>query len=170
VLVARDERLRFGSTALRQAVHDSLPGALRVALQPQVTRSLAEHYLRCAERHALAGRREEARGALRLSVARYTELGAAADIRRADARLRRYGVRRGHGRSAPGSVLTATETAVADLVARGKSTPEIATELLLSPRTVQTHISHILRKLNSKNRTDIALAAGDWLPTGVKAA
>jgi DNA-binding NarL/FixJ family response regulator len=57
-------------------------------------------------------------------------------------------------------VLTPAESRVAELVAQGWSTPDIAAKLLLSPRTVQTHISHILRKLHGRSRTDIARVVG----------
>ena len=57
-------------------------------------------------------------------------------------------------------VLTPAEGRVAALVAQGWSTPDIAGELLVSPRTVQTHISHILRKLHGRSRTDIARVVG----------
>jgi DNA-binding NarL/FixJ family response regulator len=51
--------------------------------------------------------------------------------------------------------LTAAERTVAELVARGLSNPDIANELFLSRRTVQTHVSHILRKLGHASRVDI---------------
>jgi DNA-binding NarL/FixJ family response regulator len=40
-------------------------------------------------------------------------------------------------------------------VARGRSNPDIAAELFLSPRTVQTHVSRILRKLGHTSRMEI---------------
>ena len=43
--------------------------------------------------------------------------------------------------------LTPTENRVVELVVRGMSNPQIADELYLSPRTVGTHMSHILAKL-----------------------
>jgi DNA-binding NarL/FixJ family response regulator len=75
-----------------------------------------------------------------------------------------YGIRRGphtqHRRSQRGwDSLTPTELKVAGLVARGMSNPQIATELFLSRRTVQTHVSHILAKLSLTSRTDIAREA-----------
>jgi DNA-binding CsgD family transcriptional regulator/tetratricopeptide (TPR) repeat protein len=101
-----------------------------------------------------------ARAALGDAVRSYTQLGATWDVRRADARLRAHGVRRGprslHRRPDSGwSALTPTERRVADLVAAGRSNPDIAAELVISRRTVQTHVSHILRKLALTTRTDI---------------
>jgi DNA-binding NarL/FixJ family response regulator len=48
---------------------------------------------------------------------------------------------------------------VAGLVAQGMSNPQIAAQLFLSRRTVQTHVSHILAKLNLSSRIDIAREA-----------
>jgi DNA-binding NarL/FixJ family response regulator len=41
-------------------------------------------------------------------------------------------------------------------VEEGLSNPQIAAKLLLSPRTIATHISHILKKLGLHSRTEIA--------------
>ena len=90
----------------------------------------------------------------------YLGLGAAWDLRRADARLRRYGIRRARGgrrgRPAQGwEALTPTEAKIAALVAEGRSNPDIAAELFLSRNTVQTHVSHILAKLGARSRAEI---------------
>jgi DNA-binding NarL/FixJ family response regulator len=45
---------------------------------------------------------------------------------------------------------------VAFLVADGLSNPEVATELFLSRRTVQTHVSNILMKLGARSRVEVA--------------
>jgi DNA-binding NarL/FixJ family response regulator len=87
-------------------------------------------------------------------------LGAALDLRRADARLRVAGIRRGRAgrRGAPVSgwaALTPTEQLIARLVADGRSNPDIAAELVLSRSTVQTHVSHILAKLGAQSRAGI---------------
>lgn len=54
------------------------------------------------------------------------------------------------------SPLSPRETEVADLVAHGLSNRQIATRLVLSERTVETHIRSILSKLAVRSRTDIA--------------
>ncbi|MEJ2264485.1 MAG: LuxR C-terminal-related transcriptional regulator [Anaerolineales bacterium] len=51
--------------------------------------------------------------------------------------------------------LTPREREVADLIAQGKSNSEIAAELVLSKRTVETHVSNILTRLNFTSRTQI---------------
>jgi DNA-binding NarL/FixJ family response regulator len=54
--------------------------------------------------------------------------------------------------------LTPTEQLVADLVATGLNGPEIGRRLHVSPRTVQTHVSHALGKLGLTNRVELAAA------------
>jgi DNA-binding CsgD family transcriptional regulator/tetratricopeptide (TPR) repeat protein len=114
---------------------------------------------------ALRGQQAEARTLLAEAVDRYDALGAVWDIRRAEGRLRRRGVRRGVRGPRPARVqvgweaLTPTETRVAALVAEGRSTPDIAREMYLSRRTVQTHISHVLGKLGVRSRVEIAREA-----------
>ena len=57
--------------------------------------------------------------------------------------------------------LTAREREVAALIGQGKTNGEIATELVLSKRTVETHVSHILSKLGLSSRGQIMLWAID---------
>ncbi len=51
--------------------------------------------------------------------------------------------------------LTEREREVAALIGQGKSNSEIATELVLSKRTVETHVSHILSKLGLSSRAQV---------------
>jgi DNA-binding CsgD family transcriptional regulator/tetratricopeptide (TPR) repeat protein len=114
---------------------------------------------------AECGQEEEARTELYEAVGLYEGLNARWDIRRADSRLRPYGIRRGARgprgpRAASGwAALTPTEVKIAALVARGDSTSEIARGMFLSRRTVQTYISHILAKLGAKGRVEIVREA-----------
>ena len=55
--------------------------------------------------------------------------------------------------------LTRRETEILRLVSRGLTNNEIAEELVLSERTVRTHIGNILGKLHLANRTQAALYA-----------
>ncbi len=52
--------------------------------------------------------------------------------------------------------LTEAEARIAEAVARGLSNKEIASELEISVRTVENHISHILAKKGFGNRVEIA--------------
>jgi DNA-binding CsgD family transcriptional regulator len=105
--------------------------------------------------------RGQARDAFTHAVEVYTTLGAAADVARLQATFRAHGIRRGphakHRRARSGwDSLTATEIKIAAFVEEGLSNPEIAARLLLSRRTVATHVSHILKKLDVHSRIDIA--------------
>lgn len=55
--------------------------------------------------------------------------------------------------------LTAREVEILQLVAQGLTNDEIAEKLVLSERTVRTHVSNILAKLQLANRTQAALYA-----------
>ncbi len=57
--------------------------------------------------------------------------------------------------------LTEREMEILGYLARGYSNQEIATELVISIRTVATHVGNILRKLQLSNRTQAALYAID---------
>jgi DNA-binding CsgD family transcriptional regulator/tetratricopeptide (TPR) repeat protein len=108
-----------------------------------------------------SGDRGPARDAFTQAVEVYTALGAAADVSRLQATFRAHGIRRGphakHRRARSGwDSLTATEIKIAAFVEEGLSNPEIAARLLLSRRTVATHVSHILKKLDVHSRIDIA--------------
>ncbi len=108
--------------------------------------------------------RDQARAAFTDAIEMYTSLGAAADVARMQARFRAHGIRRGphakHRQAHSGwDSLTPAETKIAALVQGGMSNPEIATRLFLSRRTVATHVSHILKKLNVNSRIDIAREA-----------
>jgi len=49
---------------------------------------------------------------------------------------------------------------IAGLVRDGLTNREIGTRLFVSPRTVQTHVSHILQKTGLRSRVEIARFAG----------
>lgn len=105
--------------------------------------------------------RTQAREAMSRSVETYESLGAAFDVARVQAVFRRYGIRRGphskRRRAESGwESLTPMEMKIAGLVSQGLSNPEIAERLVLSRRTVGTHVSHILKKLAVASRADIA--------------
>lgn len=55
--------------------------------------------------------------------------------------------------------LTEREREVVNLVAKGRSNQEIANELVISEKTVKTHVSNILGKLQLGDRTQLAIYA-----------
>ncbi len=62
------------------------------------------------------------------------------------------------GRVGPESLLTRRETEVARLLATGITNKEIAESLVLSVRTVETHVENIMRKLEVDSRAKVAAA------------
>ncbi len=59
------------------------------------------------------------------------------------------------------AILTERETEILKLIAKGRSTRQIADSLHLSPHTVQTHRKSIIRKLNIKSPTEFVVYAMD---------
>jgi DNA-binding NarL/FixJ family response regulator len=59
----------------------------------------------------------------------------------------------------PINQLTQQEIIVLTLVAKGWRNAKIAQELVISPRTVETHVYRILDKLGVSSRTEAALYA-----------
>ena len=53
-------------------------------------------------------------------------------------------------------VLTRRERQVAELIAEGLSNKQIATKLVIAPRTAEGHVERILTKLGFTSRTQIA--------------
>jgi DNA-binding CsgD family transcriptional regulator/tetratricopeptide (TPR) repeat protein len=115
--------------------------------------------------------------ALREAHEELTSLGAVTAARLVARRASERGIRglsrgpRARTRATPG-LLTARETEVLRLVAAGFQNAEIASRLFLSTRTVEHHVSAILRKLGVRSRGQAGSAARqlDLLQTGSDAA
>jgi DNA-binding NarL/FixJ family response regulator len=60
-----------------------------------------------------------------------------------------------HGEAPPQDPLTARELEVVKLIAEGHTSEEIATELVLSKKTVERHRANVLDKLGMRNRVDL---------------
>ena len=114
-----------------------------------------------ADAAASSGDHGRAVHALDLALAGFRRFGAVKDTDRALARLRSRGVRRGSREANRTATfgwpsLTPAELRVATLVADGLTNREIGTRLYVSPRTIQTHIAHILAKTGLRSRVDVA--------------
>jgi ATP/maltotriose-dependent transcriptional regulator MalT len=96
------------------------------------------------------------------------ELGALGALRQRDAaerELRRLGHRNLHRRTRPGKAggegvesLTERELQVVRLVVDRRTNPEIAAELFLSQKTVETHMRNLFHKLGVSSRVEVARA------------
>lgn len=89
----------------------------------------------------------------------YSALGASRDQDRSAGLARRHRLRlpgrqRG-GRRSYGDALSPREREVAELAARGYANAEIAAKLFVSVKTVEGHLSAVLRKLGIRTRTAI---------------
>ncbi|MEJ2118160.1 MAG: response regulator transcription factor [Alphaproteobacteria bacterium] len=63
-------------------------------------------------------------------------------------------------------LFTARQAAVIEGIRRGKANKMIAYELNLQESTVKVHIRNIMKKLNAKNRTEVAYIANNLESTG----
>jgi DNA-binding CsgD family transcriptional regulator/DNA polymerase III delta prime subunit len=102
-----------------------------------------------------------AREALEQALATFEQLGARLWAEKARAELARIS-----GRPAPPGELTETERRIAALAAEGRSNKEIAAALYVTPKTVETQLSRIYRKIGVRSRTQLAahLSAGAETP------
>jgi DNA-binding CsgD family transcriptional regulator len=79
----------------------------------------------------------------------------------AESALRTLRVRTWRRGAAEPGALTEREREVAELVAAGRSNPEIAQELFLSRKTIERHVSNALAKLGARNRAELAGRLGE---------
>ncbi len=98
-----------------------------------------------------AGRRRDARTSLDEAATSFDRLGAPMFATRVRDEIARLG-----GRPPASTALTATESRVAELVARGRTNTEVATAMFIGVRTVESHLSRIYRKLGVRSRTELA--------------
>jgi len=90
-------------------------------------------------------------------------MGMEAFADRASRELRATGATTRRRSVETGTQLTAQETQVVRLAGEGLSNPEIATRLLLSPKTVEYHLHKVFAKLDVTSRKDLRKALGDTL-------
>ena len=103
-------------------------------------------------------RRGDARAQLRIASEMFTAMGAGAFAARADRELAATGERVRRRDARPVVELTPQESQIARLASEGRSNPEIAAQLYLSPRTVEYHLSKIFTKLDITSRGHLARA------------
>ena len=142
--------------------------AAELALASAATADAVGAPLEAALSRTLAGRAlgglgqtDRAIAELEQAVAALEACGAARYRLEAERELRKLG-RNVYRRSARGtaddglSSLTARELELARLVVDRKTNPQIAAELFLSQKTVETHLRNIFRKVGVANRVELA--------------
>ncbi len=65
--------------------------------------------------------------------------------------------------SSPSTILTSREISVVQAIQEGKSNKVIAYKLCICEGTVKVHLRNIMKKLNAKNRTEVAIKAQTML-------
>jgi DNA-binding CsgD family transcriptional regulator len=110
------------------------------------------------------GRVTEGSTAVRRAADGFARLGALPAIEQATRLLDGHGSRSSHPRPSPRDPgLTPQEIAVSRLVRKGLSNREIASELFLSTKTVEFHLSHVFLKLGITSRTQLVARSADLL-------
>ncbi len=107
-----------------------------------------------------AGRRTQARHPLAQALETASALGAKRLATRASAELRAAGARPRRAALTGVAALTPSELRVAQRAAAGAGNVQIATELVLSRRTVEFHLSGAYRKLGVGSRAELARMLG----------
>jgi predicted ATPase/DNA-binding CsgD family transcriptional regulator len=105
------------------------------------------------------GARERAREKLAEARALYAEFGNEIEVRRMDQALRRHTRERPAQRHPLPAGLSAREVEVLRLVAAGRGNREIASDLVLSEKTVENHLTRIYAKVGAENRAAAAAFA-----------
>ncbi|MFD7697262.1 ATP-binding protein [Streptomyces sp. NPDC059805] len=129
----------------------------------RMTVELARAHLLYGEWLRRHNRRHDARERLRAAHDLFRGFGAGAFTARAAAELRTSGETVPSRGEAPSRSLTAQEAQIAQLAAEGLTNPEIATQLILSPHTVEWHLRKVFAKLGLTSRRQLsgALTEGD---------
>jgi ATP/maltotriose-dependent transcriptional regulator MalT len=145
------------SAAAERALHSAtLAGEVGAPVEEALSRMLAGRAL------AQAGERDRAAAEFTSAGATFEKCGALPRRDAADRELGKLG-RRVHRRTRAGKAdgsgietLTERELEVARLVVDRKTNAQIAAELFLSPKTVETHIRHLFQKLGVSSRVEVA--------------
>ena len=103
-----------------------------------------------------SGRRSDARQPLALGLERAQHCTATALAQRALTELQATGARPRRLMVTGRDALTPSERRIAMLAAEGRSNREIAQALFVTTKTVETHLSHIYRKLGITRRTHLS--------------
>ena len=106
------------------------------------------------------GCREAGRASLREALDLADRHHADAVAERAQIELRVAGARPRRRRLSGVEALTAAELRIARLAGEGRTNRDIAGELFLSPNTVESHLGHVVAKLDVRHRRELAALLG----------
>ena len=161
-------RVRGSLCAARGDLEDArlaFEAALELGRSLQLPLELGRLQLAYADALATKGDRPGAIGHLRAARVIFARTGALAYLKQADVALACLGPDSYAGSAA---VLTAAEHTVARLAGNRLTNREIADQLVVSPKTVEYHLSHIYAKLGVHSRNELARMIGATLdaPSG----
>jgi DNA-binding CsgD family transcriptional regulator len=148
-----------------RALAAAAPLGERIALLEQAAELLADSPAQLERSRALvdlgaalrrANRRADARGPLRQALDLAERGGMRRLARRARDELKAAGARPRRSALSGVDALTPAEHRVAALAADGYSNREIAQQLYVTQRTVETHLTHAFQKLDITTRTQLA--------------
>jgi DNA-binding CsgD family transcriptional regulator len=105
--------------------------------------------------------RRAAKKTLEQSLAIFEAVGSKLWADQARGELAAIGLRAG-----PPDELTASEERVARLAATGLTNRQIAASLQVSPKTVETHLGRVYRKLDIRTRAELGARMGGGRPPG----
>jgi DNA-binding NarL/FixJ family response regulator len=103
-------------------------------------------------------RRVDARPHLRSALQAFDQLAVPPWAARARAELRASGETARKRDPSTRDQLTPQELQIARLVSTGKTNPEVAAQLFLSPRTIDYHLRKVFAKLEISSRAELARA------------
>ena len=129
--------------------------ALRLHDEGTDTFERARTLLLLGARLRRARRRVDARGPLEEARGDLERLGARLWADAASAELEATGLRSRARRAGPVLDLTPRELQIAELLAEGRTTREVAAALFLSPKTVEYHLRHVYTKLDITSRAEL---------------
>ena len=152
---ARAARCRGALAAARGDAQEALSELTQaIALEDRMTAepvARGRTLLLIGSVHRRQKQRRAAREVLAEAMAQFEGAGAQLWLERAGEELARVS-----GRAPGGDALTVTELRVADLVVRGLSNRDIAAELFVTVRTVESTLTRIYSKLGVQSRTQLA--------------
>jgi DNA-binding CsgD family transcriptional regulator len=151
-LLARSEALLANPDEAEPKYEAALPLLGRTLAAPQLARA----HLLYGEWLRRQRRRRESRDQLRQALDMFEGMGLDAFAERTRVELRATGERVLRRRVGTPPELTPQEAQIAALVSRGQANREIATQLFVSPSTVEYHLRKVFRKLGLTSRTQLA--------------
>jgi DNA-binding CsgD family transcriptional regulator len=137
-------------------IEEHFEDALRWHARAPLPFARARTELCYGERLRRARRRSDAREQLVRASATFHALGATIWAQRAERELAAAGYsRRTPAEHSPWAELTAAETRVAQVIVEGATYEEAASALFVSPRTVESHLRQIYRKVGVRSRSEL---------------